>query len=117
MDDNSRSTRCLCFGLLFAAILSITMCFGSVALASDHSSIHVQLGDLDLTTPQGRRVANKRIRQAASEVCSRVADWDDVGRSIHVVKCINLTVANVFASMQSHPIHGQPSQVAKSQIP
>lgn len=117
MNGNALFPRCSRLARLSAAILSMTACFGLPVLAREHSTTHVQLGDLDLKTAEGRRTANIRIRNAASRVCSRVADWEDLGRDVHILKCINLTIANAFESMQQHPALSKAPQVAQSQIP
>jgi UrcA family protein len=117
MDGNAQTPRCRWLALLPAAILSMTACFGLPVLARDRGTVHVQLSDLDLTTPEGRRIANERIRRAASDVCSRVADWEDLGRDIHIVRCVKVTIAKVTESMQLPLAQSKARQVAQSQIP
>ncbi len=102
------------------AVASSLVIFGMtawcVATASglETSSMHVQLMDLDLTTPGGRQIAYDRVHRAADTVCSRVSDHEDLGRQPHVVACIDRVMAKANLALEQLASRSESIQVAKS---
>jgi UrcA family protein len=92
------------------ALFVIAGCQGLPAVARDPGTIHVQLGDLDLATPAGRKTAYERVHQAARTVCSRVSDSLDLGRQPHTVACIART--NAMASVEQLALQRRALQFA-----
>jgi UrcA family protein len=81
--------------LISVGILLAATCGGAWAAdqtsisPSTERSVQVRIGDLNLATPQGAEEAHMRIRQAARNLCSYLADSSDVGRQQHYVRCID----------------------------
>jgi UrcA family protein len=49
----------------------------------------VWLGDLDLSTAEGMRIARGRVHEAARRLCEQVSDPDDRSRQSHFVDCVD----------------------------
>jgi UrcA family protein len=56
-------------------------------------SANVSLAGLDLSTPEGVRLARERLRGAARRLCSQVADDLDLSRQTNFVACVDETLA------------------------
>jgi UrcA family protein len=68
--------------------------FAAVVAAQEHSakapetlSANVSLADLDLTTPQGERVARERLQTAATRLCNTFGDTRRVSNAATVEAC------------------------------
>jgi UrcA family protein len=59
----------------------------------------VALGDLDLSTAEGARVARDRLQEAARRLCVRLAESRDVGRQWHLRTCMNEAVADAWRQL------------------
>jgi len=59
----------------------------------------VSLSDLDLTTPEGVRVAHKRLERKAEFLCRQL--WDDVSASFRWTyeACVKETLANAIQGL------------------
>jgi UrcA family protein len=93
-------------------VFSMTAYHSVPAVARDSGSIHIQLADLDLSTPVGRQTAYDRLHQAARIVCSRASDPLDLGRQIHTAACIDRTMAKAAASLAQLVERSEAIQVA-----
>ena len=69
--------------------------------ASETRMARVALADLDLSTPQGARVARDRLQEAARRLCAQLAESRDVGRSWHLRACIDATLASALRQIGS----------------
>jgi UrcA family protein len=96
------------------ALFVIAGCQGLPAVARDPVTLHVQLGDLDLATPVGRKTAYERVHKAARTVCSRASDPLDLGRQPHTVACIARTMEKAMASVEQLALQRQAIQFANS---
>ena len=81
------------------------------------SSVAVKLGDLDLTTEAGSRVAYQRIRAAAKQACGFTTHMGDyvVGARGVYMHCYDATMATAVKQVgrtQLAAIHDQASRVA-----
>ena len=84
-------------------ILVVTAMFPAAALADqppippvETRIARVALGDLDLSSPEGARIARARLQEAARRLCVQLAESRDVGRSWHYCACIDETLASVL---------------------
>jgi UrcA family protein len=55
--------------LAAVALTGATLTVGSPAFAQEQDSVRVGYSDLDLSTPQGSERLDRRLRQAAADVC------------------------------------------------
>jgi len=69
--------------------------------ASETRMAQVALADLDLSTPEGARVARDRLQEAARRLCAQLAESRDVGRSWHLRVCIDATLASALRQIGS----------------
>jgi UrcA family protein len=51
--------------------------------------VRVTLADLDLSTPEGARIARDRLQDVARRLCAQLAVSSDVGRQWHLHACIH----------------------------
>jgi UrcA family protein len=63
---------------LAAAALALS---GSPAFAQDSRELVVSYSDLDLSTPRGLQILDRRLRAAAAEACGPVSDSDLEGKN------------------------------------
>jgi UrcA family protein len=61
----------------------------------------VALADLDLSTPEGARIARDRLREAARQLCVQLAESRDVGRQWHLRACMNEAVADAWRQLST----------------
>jgi UrcA family protein len=83
---------------ILAAAVAAIFGLAAGAMAGEqpvYRSMHVSLGDLDLSTPEGVSMARERVHQAARLLCSKLSDKDDLSRQPNYVACINDAVARV----------------------
>jgi len=59
----------------------------------------VSLTDLDLTTPEGARVARERLHQEARRLCLQVADSEDLSHQTDFVACVYDTLAKAMRQL------------------
>ena len=77
----------------------------------------MKLGDLDLSTDQGARVAYDRISSAAKQTCNfttQMGDYAVGGREVYL-HCYNATMANAIKQVdrkQLAALHDHVSRVA-----
>ena len=64
-------------------------------------SAQVSLADLDLSTPDGRRVARDRLHEAARRLCSQVAAGQDLSHQTNFVACVDDTLANALRRLDA----------------
>jgi UrcA family protein len=95
-------------------ILGITGWSAATASGLETSSMHVQLSDLDLTTPDGRQVAYGRLHEAARKVCSRVSDQEDLGHQANFLKCVDRLMPKDDLALEQLVARSGTVQVAKS---
>jgi len=95
-------------------IVGIAASSAASAAEPQTTSIHVQLGDLNLATPSGRQTAYERVHRAARAVCHRVSDADDLGQGIHVGECIKRTLAQANVSLAQLVARSEAIQLAGS---
>lgn len=118
MNSYARFNRSAWLAVVSSGILSLTTCFALPALARDPpGTMHVQLVDLNLSSSEGRRTASERIRRAANVVCSRTANYQDLGMQIHAAKCIEATITKASESLQQQLAQSKAPQVANSRAP
>src|SRR5215472_2355180 len=96
-------------------VLSMTAGSGAAVAGSASSSIHLQLSDLNLATASGRQTAYRRLRDAATTVCFRTSEAEDLGRQTHIAQCIERTMAQAMASLQPLVARSEAQQLARSQ--
>jgi UrcA family protein len=70
----------------------------------------VSLADLDLATPEGARVARKRLHATALRLCSQVADYEDLSHQANFVACVDAALAAALRQIQGPSV----ASVAKS---
>lgn len=85
------------------AVLALSATFPGAAMADQLASVapetriaRVALADLDLSTPQGARIARDRLQEAARQLCVQLAESRDVGRQWHLRECIRTTMADAL---------------------
>lgn len=78
---------------IFSAVAGLALAAGTVAISTpvfaadaDQSSALIQIGDLDLTAPEGMQSLERRVRKAANDVCGTVPVRDLRMRSL-VAEC------------------------------
>jgi UrcA family protein len=94
----------LCTGVLLAlsAMVSPAALSDQPAMEAPETRIaRVALGDLDLSTPEGARVARDRLQETAQQLCTRLAESRDVARSWHLRACIDATLASALRQIRS----------------
>jgi UrcA family protein len=94
----------LCTGALLAlsAMVSPAALSDQPAMeAPETRTARVALGDLDLSTPEGARVARDRLQETARQLCARLAESRDVARSWHLRACIDATLASALRQIRS----------------
>jgi UrcA family protein len=69
-----------------------------------HSALYsrtskVSLSDLDLTTPEGARVARERLHTEARRLCGQVADNLDLSRQHNFVACVEETLGKALQQL------------------
>jgi len=110
------STSCL------AAILMLSIgMLGSAAAKADQvtgdtRSQHVKLGDLDLSTADGQRAAQARVREAARRVCSLVGDHLDLAHHENFIKCLDTAVANATEQLQALVNQQSASKLVRADV-
>jgi UrcA family protein len=89
--------------LFTGAVLALSAMVPPAALAdqpatgaSETRMARVALADLDLSTPEGARVARDRLQETARQLCTLLAESRDVGRSWHLRACIDVTLASAL---------------------
>jgi UrcA family protein len=112
---SSRSTV-LCATML----LGLSQMVPTVVPADPHATgapetrtARVALADLDLTTPEGARVARDRMQEAARRLCVQLAESRDVGRSWHLHACIDATLASALRQIGSPALASATDSRAK----
>jgi UrcA family protein len=90
------------------AVLALSATFPGAAMADQLASnapetriVRVVLADLDLSTPEGARIARNRLQEAARQLCVRLAESRDVGRQWHLRACMNETVADAWRQLST----------------
>ena len=84
---------------------------GAEVDASVARSSKVSIAGLDLSTPQGARIARERLRQTARKLCAQVADELDLSHHANYLACVDDTVAAALkqvqegASASGMPVH------------
>ena len=94
----------LCTGALLALSSMVppaALADQPVTGASETHMARVALADLDLSTPEGARVARDRLQEAARRLCAQLAESRDVGRSWHLRACIDATLASALRQFGS----------------
>jgi UrcA family protein len=68
------------------------------APAPDTLAATVSLANVDLSTPQGQRIARDRLQQTAQHLCSRLEDRHLQSLAHHpsYIKCVDETIANAL---------------------
>src|SRR5215469_15571704 len=61
----------------------------------------ISLADLNLSTPEGARVARDRLQEAARRLCVRLAESRDVGRQWHLRACMKEAVADAWRQLSA----------------
>jgi UrcA family protein len=98
--------------ILAALCLIVLGASGTVATAQTPSAmpvpapvapdtLKVSLTGLDLSTAQGVRAAQERVRQAARRVCAKVANSADMQRQLDYITCIDEAMAPVVAQIDA----------------
>jgi UrcA family protein len=64
--------------------------------APDSRTSKVSLIGLDLSTPEGARVARERLHQEARRLCNQVSDELDLSRQPNFVACVDETLAKAL---------------------
>lgn len=85
-----------------AAALSLSLCAGA-ATKTTGGAVSVDIADIDLTTDQGQRVMEARIKRAAKEVCGS-QDYRKAGSLENARKnkaCFNEAVAVAIDSVDN----------------
>ena len=70
-----------------AALLTAFLPDAALAQQTAHADIHVAYRDLDLRTPAGIKMLDRRIEGAIAEVCSPSIPGDDLARKRVVARC------------------------------
>ena len=87
---------CLKATIPTTALLALCV-LASPAAAADTtpvtSSANVSLAGIDLSTPEGLRLARDRLRVTARRLCARVADDFDLAHQTNFVACVDETLA------------------------
>jgi UrcA family protein len=73
-------------------------------------SMRVSLADLDLSTRQGTRIADERLRTAARRLCGRLSDELDLGRQPHFVACVDRAMADAHRGLMMLQLSAQNTQ-------
>lgn len=63
-------------------------------------ALKVSLTGLDLSTPEGVRAAQERVRRAARRVCAKVANSADIQRQLDYITCIDEAMAPPVAQIE-----------------
>jgi UrcA family protein len=80
--------------------------------ASEARTARVALGDLDLSNPEGVRVARDRLQEAARRLCVRLTESRDVGRQWHLRACINEAFADAWRQLSAPKLAAVPNSAA-----
>jgi UrcA family protein len=91
---------------------------GAEVDASVARSSKVSIAGLDLSTPQGARIARERLRQTARKLCAQVADELDLSHHANYLACVDDTVAAALKQVQEGAsASGMPVQAKSSATP
>ena len=87
---------------LAAALFGLTLTAATPAFAGETTKIRVEYADLDLTTPEGQHVLERRLNTAAREACGmdRMTTGTRVP-SAHARKCFKQASARAKQVMAS----------------
>ncbi|MFI4966287.1 MAG: UrcA family protein [Caulobacterales bacterium] len=85
--------------IIFAALMATSLLGGTAARATDDIMV-VRLGDLNISSDQGAKVAFKRITTAAKRFCD-VGDYRALGRSAQQSACEARMVAKAVSSLDA----------------
>jgi UrcA family protein len=96
--SSSRRRGIAVFGL--AAAVAATLAAGVVA-AQERISLTVNIGDLDLSRPAGRRLAAQRIASGARRLCLHLADSRSVAVHETYQDCMHDTVAAAMRQIEA----------------
>jgi len=106
MATPSVASICL-IALCTGALLALSAMVSSAALSDrpargrpETGIARVALGDLDLSTPEGARVARDRLQKPAQQFCARLAESRDVARSWHLRACIDAILASALRQIR-----------------
>src|SRR6266404_600696 len=61
----------------------------------------VSLADVDLSTPEGRRVAYDRLRKTARRLCGQIEDMRSLAHQPAYVKCVDEALANALQQVKA----------------
>jgi UrcA family protein len=110
---NARSSRLA--GLCAATLLGLSQVVPTVAPADPSATgapetriARVALADLDLSTPEGARIAQDRLQETARRLCARLAESRDVGRQWHLRTCMNEAVADAWRQLTAPALASMP---------
>jgi len=71
------------------------------AIAPDTRVADVSLADLDLSTPEGMRVASERLHTMAQRVCAEPADTRGLSSQPNFVACVDSTLAGALRQINA----------------
>jgi UrcA family protein len=91
----------LTVGASGTAVLAQTPPASAKTAAAVPGALKVSLAGLDLSTPEGVRAAQERVRLAARRVCAKVANSADMQRQLDYITCIDEAMAPVVAQIDA----------------
>jgi UrcA family protein len=94
----------LCTGVLIvlAAVVSAAALADEAATKPSETAVErLSLGDLDLSTAEGKRVAQTRILDKANRLCAQLAESRDVGRQWHFHACVHEAIASTLRQINA----------------
>jgi UrcA family protein len=85
--------------LLLTAALGRQLHAQSSGANPAYASTIVRVGDLDLSTPGGMKLARDRIHQAAKRLCEKVVDPWSLSHEPDYVQCVDDTMATALKDL------------------
>lgn len=104
VDSSRLITLCTGAFLALSAMPPAALADQVATAASETRIARVALADLDLSTPEGARVARDRLYEAARQLCTQLAESRDVGRSWHLRACIDASLASALREIRSRTL-------------
>jgi len=86
---------------LIAMAPAVTNADQHAAAASRSRVADVSLADLDLSTPDGTRVARERLHAMAQRICAGRADILELSSRPHVLACVESTLAGALRNISA----------------
>ena len=68
----------------------------------------VSLADLDVSTPEGLRVAHERLHRTARHLCSQLADMRSIAHQPEFVRCVDEALANALRQIKEPALASLP---------